>query len=242
MMQQRSAGWSLLRPGLDSLGLGPVHLGGREGAGGVSVPGPDWERGREEISFLPLLGGIRRWGILPSSHLGATEVANLCPPHSGTGMAGLHPASPNVSGCENPLEGGVRVGRSRMGLCFLCWRQALRPCSSGQTPGLWPPPPTAISSSPWLFIAMTHSQLHQAESGFGGPMPMVPPAHAGPVTCPVGSGQRPQVCARRSALAGLGRLRALGAQEQGAGWGRLASSKAGRGLALRSQTCPAGLS
>lgn len=105
------------------------------------------------------------------------------PANVGIGLAGLHPASANVSGCEHPPDGrALKWGFvSSLGV----WRSdpfsSRRLQDSGPSPPTLSLPPTSISSSPSLFIATSANcvrlSLASARPDAHGPNTAIPDSH-----------------------------------------------------------------
>lgn len=97
------------------------------------------------------------------------------PPNSGTGLAGLHPASSNVSRCELPLDRWGGLGHSRRGLCFLPWCQHPGPLSCLPASLRDSDPPEAPLPFPHFYFKVSSAfysyvhQLCQSEAGFRRP-------------------------------------------------------------------------
>ena len=128
------------------------------------------------------------------------------PANVGIGLTGLHPASPNVSGCEHPLDGrALKWGFvSSLGV----WRSG--PFSSRRSPGLRPLTTHPLPSPHFYFklslaIYSYVRQLRQAESGFRPPgCPWCQHRHPGQSPALLGPRGGPRCASGESALAGAG--------------------------------------
>lgn len=127
------------------------------------------------------------------------------PANVGIGLAGLHPASANVSGCEHPPDGrALKWGFvSSLGV----WRSD--PFSSRRSPGLRPLT-THPLPSPHVYFKLSLAiysyvrQLRQAESGFRPPgCPWCQHRHPGQSPALLGPRGGPRCASGESALVGV---------------------------------------